>query len=325
MQIHNLNNLGSYSTSINTKPARTVPTATSKAYYFYAAYDGSNLYFTDKEFTPVFNVKQMGTLGTLLIDSKNKIEKLVLTGEANATDFATMRDMENLTYLDLSQVTCEDNKIPNNAFGDFTFPSVNKKIKTVVLPESITSIGDGAFSYCTALSGSLTIPNGVTTIGNKAFYECGNLNGSLILSDELVAIGESAFDNCRGFKGSLTIPNKVTTIGSRAFAFCQYLSGLVFQEGSKLTTIGKQTFYECERIAGTLTIPVGVTSIGSEAFNKCLEVSAFRFSNPIPVVYTSNMLDVNGRIEVHAEVVDTYKAQTGWNELTDRIVAIAVE
>ncbi len=68
------------------------------------------------------------------------------------------------------------------------------------------------------------IPNTVTTIGNGAFFDCSNLTGNLNIPNSVTAIGSNAFDCCTGLTGNLTIPNSVTTIGGCAFRGCSGLT-----------------------------------------------------------------------------------------------------
>ena len=83
----------------------------------------------------------------------------------------------------------------------------------------ITRIPAQAFKN-SKIKGNLTIPNSVTTIGEEAFSNCTELKGSLTLSNSLKTIGDKAFYNCNSLNGSLTIPNTVTTIGISAFNKC---------------------------------------------------------------------------------------------------------
>lgn len=64
---------------------------------------------------------------------------------------------------------------------------------SVILPSTITSIGDGTFFNCTALL-SVTIPNSLTNIGSYAFYGCRNLN--TITFPEQITIQDNAFKGC---------------------------------------------------------------------------------------------------------------------------------
>jgi hypothetical protein len=87
---------------------------------------------------------------------------------------------------------------------------------------NLTSIGSYAFanSYKTGLS----IGNSVTSIGNYAFGYCSGFTGDLVIGDGVTSIGSYAFQYCSGFTGSLTIGNSVTSIGDGAFSYCSGLT-----------------------------------------------------------------------------------------------------
>ena len=153
----------------------------------------SQLGFTDELFNPPlgpneFYVETMGTLGTLLGAQKVTISEMKLTGQINRADFDVMKnEMPNLTYIDLKDVTCDGNTIPFRALNG------KSKIKTIILPTSITSIGVEAFDGCSGLTGSLTLPDGLVAINGAAFANCSGLTGTLVLPAELITIGNFAF------------------------------------------------------------------------------------------------------------------------------------
>ncbi len=89
----------------------------------------------------------------------------------------------------------------------------------VVIPNTYTSIGIYAFKD-SGLTGNLTIPDSVTTIGYGAFYGCSGLTGDLTIPDSVTSIGINAFHGCSGLTGDLTIPDSVTSIGNSAFSGC---------------------------------------------------------------------------------------------------------
>ncbi len=96
----------------------------------------------------------------------------------------------------------------------------------VVIPDSVTSIGGGAFSYCTSLK-SINIPDSVTSIDWDAFYECTSLT-SVTIPDSVTSIGSAAFSRCTNLT-SITIPNSVTSIGWSAFRDCTNLKNIIVQ------------------------------------------------------------------------------------------------
>ena len=91
------------------------------------------------------------------------------------------------------------------------------------IPESVTSIGDYAFSECSSLT-SITIPESVTSIGDSAFYNCSSLT-SIKIPDSVTSIGSYAFSGCSSLT-SITIPDSVKSIGSSAFSGCSSLESI---------------------------------------------------------------------------------------------------
>ena len=93
---------------------------------------------------------------------------------------------------------------------------IKTDIKKIVIPDSATSIGEFAFSFCRRLT-SVTIPDSVTSIGSQAFYNCSGLT-------------------------SVTIGNNVTSIGYQAFEYCNKLTDLRFK-GKTLKQVRKMDYY----------------------------------------------------------------------------------
>ena len=98
-----------------------------------------------------------------------------------------------------------------------------QNIKSYIIPDSVTSIGNGAFSGCSSLS-SIVIPESVTSIGDRAFSDCISLS-KIVIPSSVTSIGNSAFSGCRSLS-NIVIPNSVTSIGSDAFAGCNYSNKL---------------------------------------------------------------------------------------------------
>ena len=117
-----------------------------------------------------------------------------------------------LVTLDLSHVT---------GLTEFVGLDSCKTLGGIILPSSVTSIGGGAFCFCSNLT-SITIPDNVTSIGGSAFSNCSNLT-SITIPDGVTSIGSFAFSNCSNLT-SITIPSSVTYIGKEAFTLSSLLS-----------------------------------------------------------------------------------------------------
>ena len=138
-----------------------------------------------------------------------------------------------------------------------------RSLTSITIPNSVTSIGDSTFFYCSSLT-SITIPNSVTSIGYGAFEGCISLT-SITIPNSVTSIGDNAFLKCRSL-ASITIPNSVTSIGEDAFSGCRSLTSITIP--NSVTSIGDNAFLECRSLA-SITIPKGVTSISPGAFRYC--------------------------------------------------------
>ena len=140
-------------------------------------------------------------------------------------------------------------------------------IKTVILSNGTTTIGDYSFAKCTALE-TITIPSSVTNIGNDAFNNCSSLT-EISIPKAVSTIGSYAFYNCSSLQ-DINIPESVTAIAAYTFYNCSSLQEAPLHDG--ITTIGEYAYYGCSGLT-SIAIPEDVISIGMYAFYGC---SGFR-------------------------------------------------
>ena len=145
-----------------------------------------------------------------------------------------------------------------------TLIAYRAKETNYTIPNSVTTIGEGAFSNCNSLT-SINIPNSVTTIGESAFWGCTSLT-SINIPNNVTTIGNRAFGACFSLT-NINIPNNVTTIGEGAFWQCFSLTSINIPNG--VTTIGEKAFWECTSLT-SINIPNSVTTIGNSAFSDCI-------------------------------------------------------
>ena len=164
--------------------------------------------------------------------------------------------------------------------GDYAFEYCDG-LTSITIPDSVTSIGNSAFCNCDSLT-SVTIGNGVTTIGDSAFEACESLT-SVTIPDSVTTIGEDAFQYCTSLT-SVTIPDSVTTIGNSAFEACESLTSVTIPDS--VTTIGDNAFFECDGLT-SVTIGNGVTSIGGWAFFSCDNLTSVTITDSVTTIGNS--------------------------------------
>ena len=131
---------------------------------------------------------------------------------------------------------------------------------TIDIRNGTKGIAYHAFYECACLK-SVSIPDSVTTIGDRAFYGCTGLT-SINIPDSVTAIGNLAFSGCTGLT-SVIIPNKVTTIEYATFKGCTGLTSVIIPDS--VTTIESYAFDDC-KVLTSVKIPSSVKSIESSAF-----------------------------------------------------------
>jgi hypothetical protein len=175
--------------------------------------------------------------------------------------------------------------LPVTAIGDTAF-ALDDNLTSLTIPNTVTSIGDHAFSD-TSLT-NVTIPNSVTNIGVGTFGGCPYLaaisvetNNPAYTSVSGVLFNQSQttmIDYPGGKVGSYSIPNSVTSIGDYACNGCTGLTSLIIP--NSVTSIGDYALNGCTGLT-SLIIPNSVTSIGDYAFSSCTNLTSITIPNRV--------------------------------------------
>jgi len=223
-------------------------------------------------------------------------------------------------------IPAQINGKPVTTIGTQAFSNKNS-ITSVTIPNSVTSIGTGAF-YGTSLT-SVSIPDSVTRIDSSAFNETPWLNNqsdgvvyagkvalrykgtmpantSITLQDGTKVIADYAFSRSTNLT-NITIPNSVTNIGDRAFEGCISLTSVII--GSGVTSIGAYAFMSCENLT-SVTIPASVTRIGANAFYTCSNLRSITFQGTITEDNLISPFNGDLKIKYLAGGIGTYTTET---------------
>ena len=141
-----------------------------------------------------------------------------------------------------------------------------KTLENVILPRSISKIGDDAFSHCENLK-NITIPEKVSEIGVHAFMASGIRE--LTIPNSVMKIGAGAFSFCSKLE-EVVISSNVQTIGERAFWLDERLKKVVFT-GEQLSEIKSSVFDGCG--LESMVLPNSVRTIGRNAFSGCMKMT----------------------------------------------------
>ncbi|MET3011051.1 leucine-rich repeat domain-containing protein [Flavobacterium psychrophilum] len=209
-------------------------------------------------------------------------------------------------------VTYNSKNYAVSAIGESAFH--NSRLTSIIIPNSVTTIGKSAFNNCTSLI-SISIPNSVTYIEDSTFSYCSGLI-SITIPNSVDGIGNAAFSYCTGLR-SITIPNSMTSIGNGTFSHCSSLTSVIIP--NSVTSIGYAAFSYCSRLASVI-IPNSVTSIREYAFSDCTSLASINCHIISPLVINantfSNVTQSNCALNVPAGTQAAYQAAAVWKDFS---------
>ena len=173
-------------------------------------------------------------------------------------------------------------------------------LTSIEIPNSVTSIGNSAFSGCSGLT-SIEIPNSVTSIGGFAFYNCTGLT-SITIPDGVTSIGTSAFSGTPWFNNQ---PDGLLYLGKVAYKYKGTMpdnTNIVLDEGTQ--SISFSAFEDCSGLT-SIEIPNSVTSIGGSAFENCSGLTSIEIPNSVTSIGIFAFQNCSGLTSIHVDVNNT--------------------
>ncbi len=161
----------------------------------------------------------------------------------------------------------------------------NTTFNSVIIPDSVITIDDGAFVSSTNMQ-SVSIGNGVTSIGNGAFGSCSNLT-EVTIGSNVTYIDYYAFWQCTSLK-NMDIPDNVLNVGAYVFQNCSSLTDVTIGDG--LTGISSYMFAGCSSLSN-IDIGAGVNGIGDYAFSGCTSLESITIPDNVASLGTAAFSD----------------------------------
>ena len=199
----------------------------------------------------------------------------VVTMEGENERFEVLNESIIIDKKDNSLFLCTTEAVLTPELGLTVIPEgvfTSRGIRSLVIPEGVTELADGAFTNCTALE-SIILPSTLTTIGKRAFSGCTALV-------------------------SIQIPDSVTVMGESAFVNCSSLQSIRLSES--LVRLERHTFSNCIALT-EIHIPDSVLRLGSYLFSGCTGLERAYLSAQISAVEDYVFLDCKALTEVYLE------------------------
>ena len=243
-----------------------------------------------------YHVVEPGTLAEMMGESWQGIDSLVVSGEINNDDVATMRQCVNegrTTGVNLQDAVLPDDALPDGAFADKLriyddqYVGYDYRLQNITLPKNLRSIGGNAFANCGLRH--IDLPETLESIGVNAFSGCCWLSGKVCVPPQVSAL-TGTFNGCERVT-EIEIQANYCVLGNSAFDGMFSLRHLQLPE-NWCANNSQCVFRNCRSLEGEIVIPASTTKIGLDLFVMCSSLK--RVVLPESLYYCNTSFDYSG-------------------------------
>ena len=245
--------------------------------------EGSGSDFVQKEMTTVVDGIKYS------LDANQKTAKVIANNHSYSGDIDIPA---NITY---DNVVYKVNALGLGCFADC------EGLKSIKLPDGITSIGGRCFYNCENLQ-SVDLPSGITSLGDDCFYGCSSLK-SISLPDGITSLEEGCFSGCSDLI-EIKLPSNIRSFGESCFYGCSSLKSISLPDG--ITSLGECCFVDYSSLT-SVDLPSSITSLGDNVFNGCYNLKS--------ICLPDGLTSIGDKCFYRCENLESIKLPLGINSL----------
>lgn len=265
--------------------------------------------------TSLYIPTSVTSIGSFVFFGCSDLESIIVSPDNPVYDSRNNCNALIETSSDWLIAGCQNTIIPEDVVGLGYGSFIYSKLRSIIIPNSVTYVERYTFGGCDSLTSIVVTP------GNPVFDSRNNCNAIIqtstnklvagckttVIPDDIAVIGQTAFYNCH-LLPSITLPATLTSIEQRAIYSCSSLTRIVIPES--VTEIGEYAFFNCRNLK-SINIPAGVTYIDNKTFYDCLSLDSVFLASTTPPALHDTAFNTHPTFYIPCGSTATYQSAWG--------------